>query len=240
LEGNEGPGPGTWRSTQASPHVQSYAMRTSATVTKIETLAPRVLQLTVAFAGGLEFRPGQWVNFRFPEGVSRAYTIASEPERAEAVQLCVRVGTGAGGAALRKLQIGDAVMVDGPYGELLVPEDDPRDLVLLGGDVGIAPVRSIVLHLIAVSDPRAMVVLYEPDHRYILYAADFDPLARAGHITHQSGPIETLVDRNRSAIKSSIVMAAGFDDFLDRAQKAVQSIGVDPTSILAESFGPHV
>jgi len=49
----------------------------NATVTEIEELAPSVVQLTVAFHDhDFRFEPGQWVNFGFPEGVSRAYTIA--------------------------------------------------------------------------------------------------------------------------------------------------------------------
>src|SRR5438874_13722252 len=98
-----------------------------ATVTEIEELAPNVVQLTVAFGDDtFEFQPGQWVNFRFPEGVSRAYTIASAPQRPQAVQLCVRVGSGRGGAALMKLQAGTRVEVDGPFGELVLPENDTR------------------------------------------------------------------------------------------------------------------
>ena len=79
-------------------------MRTTAIVTEIQSLAPSVLQLTVSFNDDFSFQPGQWVNFRFPEGVSRAYTIASAPERPEAVQLCVRVGPGKGGEAVRKVR----------------------------------------------------------------------------------------------------------------------------------------
>src|SRR5204863_3521808 len=162
-----------------------------AVVTEIEDLAPSVVQLTVAFAAdSFEFQPGQWVNFRFPEGVSRAYTIASAPERPEAVQLCVRIGAGKGGEALRKLEAGAEVSVDGPYGDFLLPDDDDRGVVFLAGDVGIAPIRSIVLHMLAVKDPRTIHVLYEPDQRQILYAGDFDPLARAGQIVHESGPSE--------------------------------------------------
>ena len=52
-------------------------MRHAAIVTEIQPLAPNVLQLTVSFQDAFAFEPGQWVNFRFPEGVSRAYTIAS-------------------------------------------------------------------------------------------------------------------------------------------------------------------
>lgn len=211
-------------------------MRQTAIVTEIQPLAPSVLQLTVSFTGEFRFRPGQWVNFKFPEGVSRAYTIASAPQRPEAVQLCVRLGTGKGGEQLRKLEAGAEVAIDGPYGDFLLPDDD-KPVVFLAGDVGIAPIRSIILHMIAESDPRHPIVLYEPDARNILYAGDFDPLARAGHIVHESGSIETLIERNRTKIKGATVMAAGFDPFLDRVRDALTGIQVDPGDVISETFG---
>jgi len=209
-------------------------------VTEIERLAPSVLQLTIALSGdGFTFEPGQWVNFRFPEGVSRAYTIASAPQRPEALQLCVRVGDGKGGAALKQLEAGANVSIEGPYGDFLLPADETKPVYFLAGDTGIAPIRSIVLHMLAVKDPRPITVLYEPDHRYILYAADFDPLARAGTIVHESGNIETLISRNRKTIAAATIMAAGFDHFLERAMTALDEIAVDRNAVISESFGPE-
>jgi ferredoxin-NADP reductase len=211
-----------------------------AVVTEIERLAPSVLQLTVAMSNSdFSFAPGQWVNFRFPEGVSRAYTIASAPQRPEAIQLCVRIGDGKGGVALRHLESGAEVTIDGPYGEFLLPANDSRPVFFLAGDTGIAPVRSIVLHMLAEKDPRAIAVLYEPDHRHILYAADFDPLARSGTIVHESGKIETLISRNKRTIVDATIMAAGFDPFLERAKHALQQLAIDWRSVIAESFGPE-
>jgi ferredoxin-NADP reductase len=210
-----------------------------AVVTEIERLAPSVLQLTVAMSDSdFSFAPGQWVNFRFPEGVSRAYTIASAPQRPEAIELCVRIGEGKGGVALKHLATGAEVTIEGPYGDFFLPENDSRPVFFLAGDTGIAPVRSIVLHMLAVKDPRAIAVLYEPDHRHILYAADFDPLARAGTIVHESGKIETLISRNKRTIGDATIMAAGFDPFLERANVALREIGVDHTAVITESFGP--
>ncbi len=177
------------------------------------------------------------VNFGFPEGVSRAYTIASAPQRPQAVQLCVRVGAGKGGDALKRLLPGAAVSVDGPYGDFILPEDDVRPVTFLAGDTGIAPVRSIVLHMLAVGDQRKITVLYEPDQRHILYAGDFDPLARDGAIIHESGKIETLIARNRKLLESSVKMAAGFDGFLARVQSALRANGVDTSSLIVETFG---
>ncbi len=213
----------------------------AATVTEIEELAPAVLQLTIAFHDrDFQFAPGQWVNFQFPEGVSRAYTIASAPQRPEAVQLCVRIGPGEGGTALSRLAPGATISVDGPYGEFVLPENDSRPVIFLAGDVGIAPIRSIVLHMLAVHDPRKITVLYEPDKRHILYAGDFDPLARDGAIAHQSGKIETLIDRNRRALHSSLKMAAGFERFLSRVRTSLRANEIDTSSsLIVESFGPE-
>jgi len=212
----------------------------NATVTEIEELAPSVVQLTVTFHDhDFRFEPGQWVNFGFPEGVSRAYTIASAPQRPQAVQLCVRVGAGKGGAALKRLQPGATVSVDGPYGDFILPDGDARPVAFLAGDTGIAPLRSIVLHMLAVGDQRKITVLYEPDQRHILYAGDFDPLARDGAIIHESGKIETLIARNRKVLESSVKMATGFDGFLARVQSALRANGVDTSSLIVETFGPE-
>lgn len=216
-------------------------MRThAAVVTEIAELAPQVMQLTIALRDGdFRFEPGQWVNFRFPEGVSRAYTIASAPQRPEALQLCIRVGAGRGGEALRRLQTGASVTIEGPFGDFVPPRGDDRPIVFLAGDTGIAPIRSIVLHLLATEDPREIVVLYEPDQRHILYAGDFDPLARSGAITHESGRIETLIARKRGVMTGAVIMAAGFDPFLDRARLALEEHGIDAGAMITESFGPE-
>src|SRR5438874_6628566 len=110
----------------------------AATVTEIEELAPKVVQLTIAFDDErFQFAPGQWVNFRFPEGVSRAYTIASAPQQPQIVQLCVRVGEGRGGVALKKLEPGAQVSVEGPFGDFVLPDDGNRAVVFIAGDTGI-------------------------------------------------------------------------------------------------------
>lgn len=212
----------------------------AATITEIEELAPSVVQLTVAFTDkDFQFDPGQWVNFRFPEGVSRAYTIASAPERPDAVQLCVRVGAGKGGTALKKLEPGASIEIDGPFGDFVLPQQDGRPVAFLAGDTGIAPVRSIVLHMLAAKDRRPITVLYEPDQRHILYAGDFDPLARDGAIVHESGKIEGLIGRNRRRLETSLIMAVGFDGFLARVQSALRANGIEPLDAIVESFGPE-
>ncbi len=213
----------------------------AATVTELQELAPGVVQITVSVHDQeFRFEPGQWVNFRFPDGVSRPYTIASAPERPQAVQLCVRVGgAGKGATALRKLEAGAAVTIEGPFGDFLLPPGGNEMVVFLAGDTGIAPVRSIVLHMLASKDPRKIVVLYEPDQRQILYSGDFDPLARDGAIVHESGKIEALIQRNLRLLNGATVMAAGFDPFLERVDAAMREQAIKPAGFVSETFGPQ-
>jgi ferredoxin-NADP reductase len=210
----------------------------SSSVTEIREIAPDVVQLTLSIhSHGFRFEPGQYINLNLPAGVSRAYTIASAPERPEAVQICVRLGSGRGSAALRDLQAGATLPVDGPFGSFILP-DEARDVVLLAGDTGIAPVRSLVLHMLARKDPRRITVLYEPDGKNILYAGDFDPLARDGAIRHESGDIGVLIERNRKIFPSARLMIVGFDPFLERAEEALRRNDVSFDDAIVETFGP--
>ncbi|HEY5610938.1 MAG TPA: FAD-dependent oxidoreductase [Thermoanaerobaculia bacterium] len=200
-----------------------------ARVTEIESLAPAVQQLTISILEGFSFLAGQYVTFRFPGGISRAYSIASAPEQPDAVQLCIRLGTGPGSAAIDRLREGDEVEIEGPYGEFIVPPE-ARDLVFIAGDTGIAPVRSIVLHRIASETPGTISVLYEAESSDLLYATDFEPLA----ITYQRAAVDELVARNRHAIARAMIMVVGYDPFLRRAEAA---LGSDWSRAIVETFG---
>ena len=55
---------------------------------------------------------------------------------------------------------------------------------------------------------------------------------------HESGKIETLIQRNRRVLSDAIVMAAGFDPFLDRVRAALRENEISPAELITETFGP--
>jgi len=87
----------------------------------------------------------------------RAYSLANPPADAGRILLLVRLALPPSGAAhdvqpglvssfLFAVRPGDEVAVSGPYGEFFAPECVPeREMVLLGGGVGMAPLHSILL-----------------------------------------------------------------------------------------------
>ncbi|MFB6295646.1 MAG: FAD-binding oxidoreductase [Halobacteriales archaeon] len=92
----------------------------------------------------MEFLAGQYVGLRY-DGTSRAYSLASSPTEDE-FEICVRRVPG-GRLSPRicdDLSVGDEVTVRGPYGELLLQDHSPRDMVFLATGTGVAPFKSMI------------------------------------------------------------------------------------------------
>jgi 3-ketosteroid 9alpha-monooxygenase subunit B len=204
-------------------------------VTAIEEVIPGVLQLTLAVDDtSFRFAPGQSLTLHLGE-VRRTYSIASAPERPSAVQLCIRLGSGPGSVAVRGLRPGDALDFSGPVGEF-TPPAGAAPIVLVAGDTGISPVRSIVLHLGATGDRRPLTVLYEPEGEE-LYPTDLRGLAEAGRVSYSTGKVEELIAGAKKVLRSAEVMVAGYQPFLERVEHALIAAGVAPERVRYETFG---
>lgn len=120
----------------------------------------------------------------------RAYSLANPPADATRVVLLVRLALPAAGAAdappglvssyLFAVAPGDAVEVGGPFGDFFAPETAPeREMVLLGGGVGMAPLRSILLdQLERRRTTRPITFWYGARaRRDVFYADELDRLA---------------------------------------------------------------
>ena len=144
---------------------------------------------------------------RLSEGVGAGLLLASAPERPRRFNCACGSGPDAL-SALRRLRPGARSKMDGPFGDFIVPAGISANHVF-GGDTGIAPIRSIVLHLVATDDPRGRTVLYEPDGATILYPGTSTPWPSRRKIVYESGDVAALVRRHQSKIPSSVLMIAG-------------------------------
>ncbi|MGZ5072875.1 MAG: FAD-binding oxidoreductase, partial [Usitatibacter sp.] len=101
------------------------------------------------------FRAGQYALFYLP-GIEapRTYSMSNVDDGSGTWQFIVRrVPGGSGTVALfDKVPVGSQVTLDGPYGLAYLRPDSPRDIVLIGGGSGLAPVLSLARG--AVAEPR--------------------------------------------------------------------------------------
>ena len=137
-------------------------------------------------------RLGLWrLSVTSDEPQTRAYSIASVPAQQDHIALVVRVATpppSAGADAppgivssyVFSLREGDEVEAVGPYSGGFHPSDGEREMVLIGGGAGMAPLRSIVLdQLLGKRSERTMSFWYGArNRRELCYAEEFERLAR--------------------------------------------------------------
>lgn len=108
---------------------------------------PSLLRFTVETPDPVEFAAGQYFSVHY-EDTTRVYSIASSPTRDE-IEFCVRrVPGGQMTSELAvDLETGDTMTLRGPYGDLLLEEPSPRDLVFLATGTGVAPFKGMIDYL---------------------------------------------------------------------------------------------
>jgi NAD(P)H-flavin reductase len=114
-----------------------------------------------ARAGGFPFLPGQF-NMLYAFGAGEvAISISGDPARpGELVHTIRAVGSVTG--ALQRMRKGEPVGIRGPYGNPWpMATAQGKDLVIVAGGLGLAPLRPAILHALAHrGDFRKVVVLY--------------------------------------------------------------------------------
>lgn len=129
-----------------------YAQEFMVTVKEIKDLTHDIKHVVFKLEDQqtMKFKPGQYVQFKIPETDEfRAYSIASAPSKDNEIELIVRLISGGLCSTYihEVLDVNDKIKLTGPFGEFYLREDSDRDIVCIGGGCGMAPIRSILLHL---------------------------------------------------------------------------------------------
>lgn len=105
---------------------------------------PKPMLVRARFNPDIDFLAGQYVGLSY-NGVPRAYSIANSPTEDE-LEICVRRVPGGvlSPQLCDTLSVGDTVTVRGPYGELVLQDQSPRDMVFLATGTGVAPFKGMI------------------------------------------------------------------------------------------------
>jgi ferredoxin-NADP reductase len=222
-----------------------------------ETARARTLQLALP-AGTPPHTPGQHyvVRVERPDGswAQRSYSVASPPTPAGAppgVEITVeRLDGGELSPYLHALAVGDTVEVRGPFGGWFIWRGE-TPVILVAGGSGVVPVMSILRAWRARGRPGRMhlvVSVRSPDDLY--YAAElgagtdlagdttvvFSRRVPPG-ATRQPGRLDaaTLAPLLRPEQTAYVCGSAAF---ADHASGLLVDLGVPPTAVRVERFGP--
>jgi NAD(P)H-flavin reductase len=193
-----------------------------------ETADTRTVELqAVDGTGGLRFAPGQFTMV-YAFGIGEVpLSVSGNPRRPDRLVHTVR-GVGAVSNALAALRRGDQVGVRGPFGTAWpMASADGHDVILIGGGVGLAPLRPVIHQMLADRDRFGRLsVLYgarTPDD--LLYRRELDRWRRDPAID-----LQVTVDRAR----------AGWTGNVGVPTTLLAGMGIEPARTVAMLCGPEV
>ena len=219
-----------------------------------------------------------------PEDTIRAYSMASYPGEKGIIKLNVRIATppfdrsvprelgpkllpvnpGIASSYVFTRKPGDKVMISGPFGEFLLPKNDPDDqeYIFVGGGAGMAPLRSHIMQLFKTLKTgrkvsffygaRALVEAFYledfaeiekefPNFKFHLALDRPDPAADAAGVPYTAGFVHNVMYetylKDHEAPEDIKYFMCGPPMMVASVNKLLDSLGVDPANVLYDNFG---
>ena len=219
-----------------------------------------------------------------PEATIRAYSMASYPGEKGIIKLNVRIATppfdrsvprelgpkllpvnpGIASSYVFTRKPGDKVTISGPYGECLLPKDDPDNVeyIFVGGGAGMAPLRSHIMQLFKTLKTgrkvsffygaRALVDAFYledfaelekqfPNFKFYLALDRPDPAADAAGVKYTAGFVHNVMYetylKNHETPEDIKYFMCGPPMMVASVNKLLDSLGVPPENILYDNFG---
>ena len=232
-----------------------------------------------------------WERFGFfnlesvnPTATIRAYSMASYPGEKGIIKLNIRIATppfdrsvpkeqgpkllpvnpGIASSYVFTRKPGDKVTISGPYGEFLLPKNDPDNVeyIFVGGGAGMAPLRSHIMQLFKTLKTgrkvsffygaRALVEAFYledfaeiekefPNFKFYLALDRPDPAADAAGVKYTAGFVHNVMYetylKDHETPEDIKYFMCGPPMMVASVNKLLDSLGVPPENVLYDNFG---
>lgn len=226
---------------------------------RIERIEPwahdvRGVFLRLPPAAPLEFEAGQYIDIMLPGARRRSFSIASPPHEPRLLEVHVRRVQG--GELTPQLFAagleGGLLTIEGPLGHFAYRERSAEmPMLLIGGGTGLAPLKSIVRHVLETGRQRTMMLYWGVRGERDLYAhGALEALARSAPSltyrpvlsepsagwTGRSGLVHEAVLAELGSLASYEVYASGPPGMIEAIRRDFAARGLDPERLYFDSF----
>lgn len=238
----------------AAKDEQAHPPWWDATVVNHEIRAFDVAVLRLAITEPLPYRPGQSISVESSKASRywRFYSVANAPREDGTLDLHVRmIDSGMVSPVLtRGISVGSRLRLGPAVGVFTVAGVPERDILMVAGGTGLAPVKAIVEQLAELRDPPRVHLFFGAHRAEGLYdlpdlekmaaqcpwltvtpAVSGDPFYHGEH-----GPIADVVTRSGSWSRHEVYVA-GPSDMVETTVDRLVSVGVPADQIRVEDFG---
>jgi CDP-4-dehydro-6-deoxyglucose reductase, E3 len=232
-------------------------------VERIERLAHDVMgvYLRLPPAESFDFEPGQYVDVLLSKGRRRSFSIASPPHDARPLELHVRRAPGGefSEQVFAEEMRGAVLHLEGPLGNSVyreisaaaAPGTAAPPLLLVGGGTGLAPLKSILRHVLETGLPRRMTLYWGVREERDLYAHAFleetaraDPRFRYAPVLSDPSPawggrrgfVHEAVLAEVEGLEHHEIYASGPPRMIEAVRRDFLARGVRESAISFDSF----
>jgi propane monooxygenase reductase subunit len=186
------------------------------------------LKLELIEPDGYHFRPGQYSDLMIPGTEEhRCFSMATTPSTPGQLEFIIKRYPGGhfSGLLETELTVGDELALRGPYGSFTIKHHSERDIVCIGGGAGMAPILSLLKHL--VESGSFVPVLSEET------SADWTSL---GVTDGDFGFVTDVVDRREPDLSEAEVYVCGPPPMVDAAMAMLEGKTVAREHIYFDKF----
>ncbi len=203
----------------------------------------------------IKFFPGQYMDFTIPgTGEARSFSMANIPNRENRFEFVIKIyPDGAFSQYLaERVQVGDRIEVEAPFGTCTLRESRTSDIIFLGGGAGMAPLLGLLRSLEEKQTERKATLYYGartqadlcfekelraleeqiPGFRYV------PALSEAGDDgwDGETGLITEVVSRNEETLEGKDAYVCGPPPMVDAAIALLTQRGVREQDIFYDKF----
>lgn len=229
----------------------------TSTILRTFPIATETLGFEVTRPAAFSFKAGQSLDLTLPSqfetdtyGLTRSFSIASAPT-VHTLMLATRLRDSAFKRALQKITPDTSVTIEGPFGDMTLPEQLDGALVCLAGGIGITPIMSIISEWDAKKFSFPLYLLYSNQEKNkVAFANELHKLSEQNKnfiyiptLTREKDPDYAHGRISRNVILARILnlqknkyYIAGTPEFVVEIKKILIGLDIPRTQILNEPF----
>lgn len=225
--------------------IQGNLYETNKAVIKdIITETPLIKTFKLELEEPLEFRTGQFIQLTVPGIGEGPFTPSSRPGKTKSIEVTI-MKAGVATGVLHKMKTGETLAIRGPYGNGF-PVDKLRDreLLIIGGGCGMAPLRTLLYEIMDNKDryPRVIYLYGCKTAEDILYKNDHDSWAEQMEVHRtvdtadenwkdEVGVVTKLLKKIKFNKKKCVAVTVGPPIMMKFATIELEKMGISPDRI---------
>ena len=230
-----------------------------ATVIGVERLAPEVMKVLLVLDHGrrIAYQAGQYIQIVLPGGQRRAYSFTAPSGETRDIELHVRRMPGGlfTTQVFERMEPGDTLHIEGPFGAFVLREPSPRPLIFVAGATGFAPVKSLLeeafragiakpMHLYwGVRRPedlymRQLAEAWTLEHRNFHFVPVISEPQPGDGWTGRTGLVHEAILQDFPDLSGHLVYACGSVRMVEVARPAFVAHGLSDDACFSDAFTP--